>query len=73
MPRPPRKDDLDKFSRYRANQKQRGDLKTVARSHDYDKPCPAFVIQTDHLPETNSALVFAAISSDGRQDHGRAS
>ena len=33
------------------------DLVTVAVSGDYGKPRPALVIQTDHLPETNSVLV----------------
>ena len=36
---------------------QRGDLVTVALSGDYGKPRPALVIQTDHLPETDSVLV----------------
>jgi mRNA interferase MazF len=36
---------------------QRGDLVTVAVSGDYGKPRPALVIQTDHLPETDSVLV----------------
>lgn len=35
----------------------RGDLVTVAMSGDYGKPRPALVIQTDHLPETDSVLV----------------
>ena len=36
---------------------ERGDLVTVAVSGDYGKPRPALVIQTDHLPETDSVLV----------------
>jgi len=36
---------------------RRGDLVTVAVSGDYGKPRPALVIQTDHLPETDSVLV----------------
>src|SRR5215470_6483120 len=36
---------------------QRGELVTVAVSGDYGKPRPALVIQTDHLPETESVLV----------------
>jgi mRNA interferase MazF len=36
---------------------ERGDLVTVAASGDYGKPRPALVIQTDHLPETDSILV----------------
>lgn len=36
---------------------RRGDLVTVAVSGDYGKPRPALVIQTDHLPETESVLV----------------
>ncbi len=36
---------------------QRGDLVTVAVSGDYGKPRPALVIQTDHLPETDSVLI----------------
>jgi mRNA interferase MazF len=36
---------------------ERGDLVTVAASGDYGKPRPALVIQTDHLPETDSVLV----------------
>lgn len=36
---------------------QRGDLVTVAVSGDYGKPRPALVVQTDHLPETDSVLV----------------
>ena len=36
---------------------ERGDLVTVAVSGDYRKPRPALVIQTDHLPETDSVLV----------------
>ena|ERR1700737_3058806 len=36
---------------------QRGDLVTVAVSGDYGKPRPALVIQTGHLPETDSVLV----------------
>jgi mRNA interferase MazF len=35
----------------------RGDLVTVVASGDYGKPRPALVIQTDHLPETDSVLV----------------
>jgi mRNA interferase MazF len=36
---------------------QPGDLVTVAVSGDYGKPRPALVIQSDHLPETDSVLV----------------
>jgi|SRR6185437_4391448 mRNA interferase MazF len=36
---------------------QRGDLVTVAVAGDYGKPRPALVIQSDHLPETDSVLV----------------
>jgi mRNA interferase MazF len=36
---------------------ERGDLVTVTTSGDYGKPRPALVIQTDHLPETDSVLV----------------
>jgi mRNA interferase MazF len=36
---------------------ERGDLVTVALSGDYGKPRPALVIQSDHLPETDSVLV----------------
>ncbi|MCW5736759.1 MAG: type II toxin-antitoxin system PemK/MazF family toxin [Enhydrobacter sp.] len=36
---------------------QRGDLVTVAVSGDYGKLRPALVIQTDHLPETDSVLI----------------
>jgi mRNA interferase MazF len=36
---------------------KRGDLITVAVSGDYGKPRPALVIQTGHLPETDSVLV----------------
>jgi mRNA interferase MazF len=36
---------------------ERGDLVTVAVSGDCGKPRPALVIQTDHLPETDSVLV----------------
>ncbi len=36
---------------------ERGDLVTLAVSGDYGKPRPALVIQTDHLPETESVLV----------------
>ena len=36
---------------------ERGDLVTVAVAGDYGKPRPALVIQSDHLPETDSVLV----------------
>ena len=36
---------------------KRSDLITVALSGDYGKPRPAFVIQSDFLPETDSVLV----------------
>jgi mRNA interferase MazF len=36
---------------------QRGDLVTIALSGDFGKPRPALVIQTDHLPDTDSVLV----------------
>jgi mRNA interferase MazF len=36
---------------------ERGDLVTVAVGGDYGKPRPALVIQSDHLPETDSVLV----------------
>ncbi len=36
---------------------ERGDLVTVAVSGGYGKPRSALVIQTDHLPETDSVLV----------------
>jgi mRNA interferase MazF len=36
---------------------KRGDLVTVAVAGDYGKPRPAVVIQTDHLPVTDSILV----------------
>jgi len=36
---------------------KRGDLITVAVNGDYGKPRPALIIQSDHLPETDSVLV----------------
>lgn len=36
---------------------ERGDLVTVAMAGDYGKPRPVLVIQSDHLPETDSVLV----------------
>jgi len=44
---------------------ERGDLVTVAVSGDYGKPRPALVIQTDHLPETDSVLVCLLTTTIG--------
>lgn len=40
-----------------------GDLITIAVNGDYGKPRPALVIQSDHLPETDSILVCQLTSS----------
>lgn len=36
---------------------KRGDIVTVALSGDYGKPRPALIIQSDHLPDTESVSV----------------
>lgn len=42
---------------------KRGDLITVAAPGDYGKPRPAIIVQSDHIPQTESILV-ALITSD---------
>ncbi len=42
---------------------QRGDLVTVALSGDYGNPRPALVIQSDHVPETDSIIVCLVTSA----------
>jgi mRNA interferase MazF len=50
---------------------QRGDLVTVALSGDYGKPRPALVIQSDHVPETDSVLVCLVSTATRAAPHFR--